>query len=251
MNMSDPALPYCGTPPAPLELWGRFNLDPVLIISLLVLAMAHVVMARRNGRQGYAIAGWFVASAAFISPLCALSVALFAARIAQHTVLLLVAAPLIAFALPAPSRRHERGNLWICACAFFFALWFWHMPAPYDSTFSSTSLYWLMHVTLFGSGVLLWRALIHHRSETTAEALVAGILTSMQMGMLGAVLSLATRPLFYPHLLTTYPWGLSPLQDQALGGVIMWVPGIVLFLWISLRSLQRLWLALERPKSVA
>jgi putative membrane protein len=189
-----------------------------------------------------------VASAALISPLCALSVSLFSARVGQHAVLLLIAAPLIAYALPAPARRYERPALWISACAFFFALWFWHMPAPYDATFDSTAIYWAMHFTLFGSGLILWRALIHHSAAVTADVLAAGIFTSMQMGLLGAVLSLASRPLFYPHLIAPYSWGMTPLQDQALGGVIMWVPGIALFLWVGLRSLHRLWIWLETAR---
>jgi putative membrane protein len=70
--------------------------------------------------------------------------------------------------------------------------------------------------------------------------------TFLQMGLLGAVLTLASRPLFQWHFLTTQAWGLSPLQDQQLGGALMWVPGIALFLWSALRSLGRLWGSLER-----
>jgi putative membrane protein len=67
----------------------------------------------------------------------------------------------------------------------------------------------------------------------------------MQMGFLGAVLTVAGRPLFFWHLTTTQPWGVSPLEDQQLGGVVMWVPGIALFLWAALRTLDRLRIALE------
>ncbi len=102
-----------------------------------------------------------------------------------------------------------------------------------------------MHVTLFGSGILLWRELLQHRRLCTGDALVVALLSSMQMGLLGAVLTLATRPLFFWHLNTTAAWGYTPLQDQQLGGVLMWVPGMVLFLWASIRSLRRLGLALD------
>ena len=71
--------------------------------------------------------------------------------------------------------------------------------------------------------------------------MAVGFLSSMQMGLLGAILTLAERPLFTPHLLTTQAWGFTPLEDQQLGGALMWVPGIALFLWTSLRSLQQLW----------
>jgi putative membrane protein len=120
-------------------------------------------------------------------------------------------------------------------------LWFWHMPLPYEATFASTPVYWCMHVTLFGSAILLWREILHHSSERSFEGLAVSVLSSMQMGLLGAILTLAEHPLFAPHLLTTQSWGFTPLEDQQLGGALMWVPGIALFLWTSLRSLQRLW----------
>jgi putative membrane protein len=241
-------IPYCGTPPSPGELLERFNLDPVLIGALLVLLMFHLARAQEPRTRTYAAIGWITAAAALISPLCALSVSLFAARIGQHMLLLLVAAPFIALALPPGSASRGPARLVILSAFFFGALWFWHMPYPYDLTFTSTSLYWLMHVTLFGSGVLLWRELLHHREEDAGLALLCGLSTSMQMGFLGALLALAGHAQFSAHFLTSWVWGLSPLQDQELGGTIMWVPGIALFLWAALRSLQRLWAAFEAPK---
>jgi putative membrane protein len=241
-----PPIPYCGLPPHPGELLTRFNLDPVLIAALFLLALAHLVLARDAHTRTRALLGWTIAAAAFLSPLCALSVALFSARVAQHMVLVLVAAPLIAAALPVSLARASTQRLWTAALLFFMALWLWHMPRPYDATFTSTPLYWLMHITLFGSAILLWGELLHHASEQTTAALAAGTLTSIHMGMLGATLSLAGRPLFDVHLLTAPLWGFTPLQDQQLGGVVMWVPGILLFLWTALRSLQRLFAVLER-----
>jgi putative membrane protein len=242
-------IPYCGTPPLPSEILGRFNLDPVLIATLLIFAGLHVRAARRSGVAGYVAVGWLIAAAALISPLCALSVSLFSARIGQHMILILIAAPLIARGLP-PRAAHRGGwRSWTAAGAFFGLLWFWHMPLPYEATFTSTPIYWSMHVTLFGSAILLWREILHHSSEQAFEALAVGVLSSMQMGLLGAILTLAEHPLFAPHLLSTQAWGFTPLEDQQLGGALMWVPGIGLFLWTSLRSLQRLWdrLAKARP----
>ncbi len=50
----------------------------------------------------------------------------------------------------------------------------------------------------------------------------------------GALITFAPRALYTPHLLTTAAWNLTPLQDQQLGGAIMWVPGCVLFFIISM-----------------
>jgi putative membrane protein len=241
------SLPYCGAPPSPGELLQRFNLDPVLITILFVLAFAHVRAIPEGVRRArsYAACGWFVAAVALVSPLCALSVALFSARITQHMLLLLVAAPLVALGWPRQSQSVTTWPLWTASTAFLISLWCWHMPTPYAATFTSTAVYWAMHVTLFGSGVVLWSELIHHPPRRTALVLTAGLLSSIQMGLLGSVLALAGRPLFYPHLTTTQVWGLTPLQDQQLGGTLMWVPGIVLFLWVAIRSLRHLWNTLE------
>jgi len=242
-------LPYCGAAPLPGMLLDRFNLDPVLIIALLLLAAIHIGSVHTRRQRLHAAAGWTVAAAALISPLCALSVALFSARIAQHMILVLAAAPLIALALPRSPQRRDCWDLWASAIAFFVALWFWHMPAPYDATFASSAVYWSMHVTLFGSAILLWRELLHMRAEQTVDALAAGAFTSMQMGLLGAVLALAGRPFYLWHLNSTAAWNLTPLQDQQLGGVFMWVPGILLFLWGAIRALDRLRCALAATKT--
>ncbi len=233
-------LPYCGTPPDPGELLLRFNLDFRLVAALLLLGGLHCFLCEPRERR-FAVAGWGVAALALMSPLCALSVSLFSARISQHMLLILVAAPLLAISLRSTRPGVHPWSLWSAAGAFFLLLWFWHMPLPYDATFSSSAVYWSMHVSLFGSAVWLWRELLHHSRERTAEALLAGAITSMQMGLLGAVLSLAAHPLYSWHLTTTRAWGLGVMQDQQLGGAIMWVPGMALFFWTSLRSLTRLW----------
>jgi len=238
-------LPYCGLPPLPGELLGRFNIDPTLILILILLATVQIRFASRSRHRLVGVGGWFVAAVALVSPLCALSVSLFSARVAQHMLLILLAAPMIALAWPPASQRTRTRGLWSSAAAFFVALWFWHMPVPYDATFSSTSVYWAMHLSLFGSAVLLWRELLHHSSDRTVDVLAAGALTSMQMGLLGAVLTFAGHPLFLWHMTTTAAWGLSPLRDQQLGGVLMWVPGMALFLWTAIRSFSRLWNTLE------
>lgn len=237
-------LPYCGTPPNPGELLSRFNLDPVLIVILAALAVAHLINTNSRRSRLVVACGWLVVGAALLSPLCALSVSLFSARIGQHMILVLVAAPLLALGL-RPAHGGTSLGLWTSGLAFFIALWTWHMPVPYDATFTSTPLYWTMHVTLFGSALLLWRELLHHSLRRTVDALIVSMLTCVQMGLLGAVLALSTHPLFFPHILTTAAWGLSPLQDQQLGGTLMWVPGILLFLWVAVRSLRRLWSTLE------
>lgn len=226
---------YCGLPPIPGHLFARWNLDPLLIAALLLLGGAHVRFAPRPQRR-LAAAGWLLAALLLVSPLCALSVSLFSARVGQHMLLALLAAPLVAAALP----RRGRAPAWpifASFAAFTAALWAWHLPGPYEATFRSDLVYWGMHATLFGSAVALWRELIQHPANRSLSVLALGLFTTVQMGLLGAVLTFSTRPLFSPHYLTTTAWGLDPLADQALGGLLMWVPGLLFFLVAAWRSL--------------
>jgi len=241
-------LPYCGVAPVPGELLARFNLDPILIGALLALCGWQWIALKRDRSRYYALGGWLIAAAAFLSPLCALSVSLFSARVAQHMILILAAAPLIALGLPRSRQPNTSWPLWIAATVFFVALWIWHMPVPYDATFASVSIYWCMHVTLFGSAIYLWRELLHHPGDRTVGVLAAGTVTFVQMGLLGAVLAFAGHAMFTWHFATTQIWGFTPLQDQQLGGVFMWVPGTALFLWTAIRSIARMWHAIERAR---
>jgi putative membrane protein len=244
------ALPYCGAVPLPGTLLTRFNADPVLIAALMLAASLQWWRGDRlsQGQHTTAILGWLIAAIAFTSPLCALSVALFCARVGQHMVLVLIAAPLIALGMP-PGTHRAGWPIWMSALVFFAALWFWHMPFPYEATFRSVLAYWCMHLCLFGTAIWLWSELLHVSRAHTTKALIAGALTSMHMGLLGAILSLADHALFRWHLSTTWAWGLTPLEDQQLGGVIMWVPGIALFIWVAIRSVSRLWSTLDDAKT--
>ena len=175
----------------------------------------HYLRTQDGRLRLYAAAGWLVAAAAFVSPLCALSVSLFCAGVAQRLILVLVAAPLLALALPPKVPRGAA--IWSSAATFLLALWFWHIPGAYDATFTSEWIYWSMHASLLGSATLLWRELLHHPPERSADALAAGALTFVQMALLGVMLTLADRPLFKYHMNAVQAWRLTALQDQHLG----------------------------------
>jgi putative membrane protein len=227
------ALPYCGIAPVPGA--ASWNLDPWLAGILLagaLLGFAGVARARR----GAWLAGWSVVALATLSPLCNLSVALFSARVAQHLILLCVAAPLLALAWP--SRGPTPAGIAAAAFAFALALWTWHLPAPYALTFRSDLAYWGMQASLVASAAWLWHGLLRAAARPDA-VLLAGLATAAQMGALGALLTFAPRPLFLPHAFTTLPWGLTPLEDQQLGGLLMWVPGGLAFALIALPALAR------------
>jgi putative membrane protein len=222
---------YCGPPVDPQELLGHWNLDPVLFAALIASAAVYWIGYRTYPMKGRACftAGWCFGTLALISPLCAASVSLFAARIGQHLILTIIAAPLIAFGLPRAKGLSARPLL--AALVFTFVLWFWEAPAPYAATFASSGVYWLMHISVVASAIWLWRALIN---GDEAGAITAAAGSMMQMSLLGALLTFAPKALYAWHFTTTVPYGLSALEDQQLGGILMWVPGAVPFLVMAL-----------------
>jgi putative membrane protein len=257
-DMASQVIAYCGTPPTPAALLGRWNLDPVLLASLALVAVLYVAGARKaglgEGRRRWFYAGWTLTAFALVSPLCPLSVALFAARVGQHMLLTLVCAPMVAAgrpldALAALIRRRPvavtdgaAATAPLAASLFAVLLWYWHAPGPYAATFDSTLVYWTMHLTVFGSALWLWTALITRFGSRPAHALGAGLFSTVQMGLLGALVTLSPHALYAPHFATAGLWGLSPLQDQQLGGALMWAPGCVAFL---LAAAAELWALLE------
>lgn len=206
-------VPYCGAAPLPAEWLGQWNTDPLLVFAL---AAASLVMLRGEGKA-WRMAGMLVLAVAFVSPLCALASALFSARVLHHVLIVAVAAPLIAAGI-----RWRPRNIGVAFAAHTVLLWLWHAPQPYALALSSDTAYWLMEATLFGSAIWLWCAIM-----APGRGAVVALATLAQMGLLGALLTFAGRPLYAAHALTTAPWGLSPLEDQQLAGLLMWVPAAV------------------------
>lgn len=229
-------IPYCGSPPVPGAL--HWNLDPLLIVLLGALAVSSVSVARSRGAAkmdiGVCAFGWLILSLAFITSLCNLSVALFSARVTQHMAIVLLAAPMIARGLifvPA-ARRRSTAFAWIATVAFAAIFWIWHSPAFYDETLRNNVVYWLMHVTTVGAALALWIA-VFNASGPLAFLLL--FVSGLQMSLLGALLTFAAVPLFSVHEFTTAAWGLTWLQDQQLGGLVMWVPaGLLLTAYSAL-----------------
>lgn len=213
-----PYEPFCGNPPLPADLLTSWTLDPVLLLGLALALGVGVLIAQNKMRLGL---GWALVVFLFISPLCAASMALFSARVAQHILLTLVAAPLIASALP---------NLRVpglpAAIAFAVLFWMWHAPGPYAATLQSDLTYWAMHISLTGSSILLFSALRAAPELGLAPAAV----TALQLTGFAVVLTLSPSHWHDWHTLTTIPYGIGPLEDQQLAGALMWVAGGALFM---------------------
>jgi putative membrane protein len=276
LGFASVATPYCGAPPTPDALWARWNLDPILIAALLTALALYLIGVVRFAGPGANIprwrriafaAGWATAAAALISPLCALSVSLFSARVGQHMILSLVAAPLVMLGRPGVSlarlwpdagRRLSSSRLLRTirggagsATAFTLALWFWHAPGPYDATFASPAAYWLMHLTVFAAALMVWNVLLETGAAGAVAALTVGAVSTLQMTFLGVIITLTPRLLYAPHVVTPYAWGLTQASDQQLGGLIMWVPGCSIFLAVTLLTLGRAMSERARPDALA
>ena len=117
-----------------------------------------------------------------------------------------------------------------------------HAPRLYDAALRSEALHALQHGTFLGTALLFWWALIHGHAARRRYGLAVLYLftTALHTTALGALLSLASGPL-YPAYGSTQAWGLSPLQDQQLAGLIMWVPGGLAYL-IAALILMLAWL---------
>ena len=240
--------------------------EPSIVLPLALLFVAYTVGLYRRGaisilrwRHTAFYAGWLTLALALVSPIHELGEQLFSAHMLQHEILILISAPLISAAHPgatfiwafAPRHRSNVGG-WVHSIegappirfltrplvAWLFeaaTLWIWHVPVLYQATLSSDWIHAAQHLSFFITAVLFWSALFgagrSAMSYGAATFYVFG--TAAQCSALGALLTFSTV-LWYPaYQQTTQGWGLSPLQDQQLGGVMMWVPSGVVFVVVG------------------
>lgn len=192
--------------------------------------------------------------AVWLGPLPSLAPGSFSAHMTMHMGVVAVAAPALALGLAGgrfdPVRRAPQ---WFppipVSLVELVVVWAWHAPAPHAFARGTTTGLVLEQGSFLASGLLVWLAAfgggVGQRSERTAAGIVALLLTSMHMTLLGALLALPTRPL-YPHCAHA-PGLLDPLQDQHLGGAIMLVVGGLSYLLGGLGLAARLLQEKARP----
>ncbi|WP_197023748.1 cytochrome c oxidase assembly protein [Microbulbifer sp. HZ11] len=216
---------YCGDPPMPESLWVHWNFDPFVLCFLGLL----LFFSYRSPKRYIGIAATLVLFLTFVSPLCALSSALFSARVVHHVLLFTVAAPLLA--VFAPAKRIAAG----AGAAFTVSslvLWIWHAPPLYDLALSHVGVYWCMQASLLLSAVWFWQIVLDRR-RPAIQSIYLTVAGLTQMGLLGALLTFAPNPLYAAHSNAPLAWGLTPLADQQLAGLIMWVPAILPYIIVG------------------
>jgi putative membrane protein len=276
-----PALAHDEAEPGAQETWDAWTIEPWVLVPLSIIGLCWLVgLVRLVGRSRaptvlgswrteiFAV-GWLTLALVLVSPLHAAGTRSFAAHMAEHEVLMLVAAPLLALSRPSGillwglprGARHVIAGLthlrWVrgswraatdpvaATLAHGAILWLWHMPALFDAAVRDEGVHILQHASFFGSAVLFWWAMFQSREGGRGYGLAVCLFaTAVHSGLLGALLVFSVGPWY-----AVYHGGLgalSPLQDQQLGGLIMWVPAGLVYtaagLWVF-----TLWLRPSMP----
>jgi cytochrome c oxidase assembly factor CtaG len=107
----------------------------------------------------------------------------------------------------------------------------------------SEPVHWLQHVSFFLAAVIFWWSVFAggRSGERRGIALLSVFTTALHTTVLGVLLTFSTKIWYPTYGMATNRWELSPIEDQQLGGLIMWVPGGMVFLAAGL-ALAALWL---------
>ena len=216
------------------------------------------------------LSGLVTLGLAMLSAVWVLQVCLFSLHMLQHLlittvgpILLLVADPFpfLMWGLPPNTRRalaalivpksplrrllRQLTTPWMAWGLYVATLWIWHTPSAYDAALRYELLHILEHLSFFLTGLLFWWHVtgaaprLHGRLSYGFR--MAYVLAALaQNEALGVGISFYRRPLY--SFYTTVPrlWGISVLDDQMLGGAIMWVPGGMMYALAAIVLLARL-----------
>ncbi|UYH54107.1 cytochrome c oxidase assembly protein [Qipengyuania sp. SS22] len=171
----------------------------------------------------------------YVSPFCALGSALFTVRITHDVILAAILAPLFVASFRIEEKEISGGlTFWTVIHGLTF--WLWHAPSLYEGAMNNDALFWLMQASIVATAAAWWAKIVRSPVPAAVTALLA---TMVAMGALGALLTFAHRAFYAPHWLTTQQWGLSPLEDQQIAGIIMWAPASLVYLMAALAILYR------------
>lgn len=217
------------------------------------------------------VTGLLFVAVALISPLDGMASELSSAHMLQHVILIVVAAPLLVLALPLPvflwalpSSVRRRlpvlkqawiNTLWplltmpfVAWALHAIALWVWHAPVLYQAALRDPLVHDLEHASFFVTALLFWWAVFRSGGERAAPGIPIALLftTVMHSGVLGALMTFAVVPWYPAYGQASLHWGITPLEDQQLAGLLMWVPAGFVYLIAALGILAK-WLSrLER-----
>lgn len=244
-----------------------WNADPWIVAGLFAAASLYVAGIRRlwgASHRGAGVPIWRLASflagltvliVALLSPLDSLGEELFSMHMAQHELLMLAAAPMMVAGRPLAvfvwafpvvvrkriarlSRTRAIRRPWLALNRPLSAwsqhaviLWVWHFPGLFQASLASDTVHTIQHLSFLFSALLFWSALTAGHTRLRYGTAVLYILTTViHTGILGALLTFSPRAWYPVYAGRTGAWGLTLLEDQQLGGLIMWVPAGFVFL---------------------
>jgi putative membrane protein len=244
--------------------FGGWTLDPGLILSVAFIAAAYAVRARNLARSGRSVpvakqacffAGLAILVCALVSPIDRIGeTRLFYVHMVQHLMLgdlaplaivLGLNGPLLrpVLALPGIGRLRALAHPLVALPLWALNLYAWHLPAAYQAALAHPALHGLEHAMFFGTGALMWAALIEPVPGpawfgTGAKAVY--VLIARTLGAILGSVFVWSGTAFYPdYAAGERAAGVSPLTDQAIGGAIMFTEGgivtLIVFAWLFLR----------------
>ncbi|MBV9481071.1 MAG: cytochrome c oxidase assembly protein [Acidobacteria bacterium] len=241
---------------------------PYIVVPLLASALVYLLGLLKMRRHGSRVdvlptfcfvAGWTSLVLALDSPLHEASEHWFWVHMTQHEILILVSAPLLVlgrplvpllWALPecwrgpvaelGRSRVFKRGWLLISAplsawLVHAAAIWLWHAPALFIAALDSEFMHAAQHLSFLGSALIFWWALIENHTGRLGHggAVLYVFTTAIHTSVLGALLTFAPRVWYAPYEIRL-AGHLTALEDQQIGGLIMWIPAGTLLTVIGL-----------------
>ena len=250
-----------------LEFWlslSAWSWEPGVIIIVAAIAGLYAYGFRYYRRQGqladliqqgaitplqpwYFGLGLLALLIALISPIDPLSDQLFSMHMVQHLLLALVAAPLLLLGTPDPflsplinlhpAIKPALAKLVAAPMAFIIftiSITAWHIPAFYEATLKNDFVHELEHAMFFWAGVISWWPLLSpHRALPRLSypgQLLYIFITAIPTAILGAWFVFTERILYPSYAAVPSLWGMSTLDDQQMGGLIMMVPGKLIYL---------------------
>jgi len=255
------------------EAWIVAALGVAAIAYVAGLCRLWRASARGRGisrrEAGAFAAGWLVLAFALPGPLDAWSARSFAVHMTQHEALMLIAAPLLVRGRPlavwswalsadwrAATHRLLTRSAWRYVWRTFTrplgattlqlgVLFAWHLPAWFDRAVTHAGVHALQHASFLTAALCFWWAVRTGAAARSASRAASGIavacvfVTMLATGALGALLTFAPVPWYRAYVDGT-AWGLSALEDQQLGGLLMWVPGGLAYLFAGLFHAARI-----------
>jgi putative membrane protein len=182
---------------------------------------------------GRAIIGSAAAGAlavALLPPLDNMARELFAAHMAQHLILIAVAAPLIALARPNPKLEQSvsPAAAWMAFVATFL---FWHWPAAFQWAAASEGTRLLELGSILGTATLFWMVMLAPRTRPISHGAAALLVTAAAVAtdLPGVIIVFAPRAICVMPDENAARFGLTALEDQQVAGLLMWVPANLVF----------------------